>query len=127
MTTPEALLDDLRAVGVTVDGLSEMVNAKRQRPEAVPVLLSWLQRLDAVPAADRRMLHEMLVRSIGVPAARGVAGSALVEQFRTVDDPTGLGLRWVIGNALSWSPTRRSSMTSSPSRVIGRSAGPGRC
>lgn len=77
------------------------MNAKRSYRQAVPVLLDWLQKLEVVPAADRAKVHEMLVRSLSVPAARGVAGPLLVEQFRRVEDPSGLGLRWVIANALS--------------------------
>lgn len=101
VTTPSALVEELRAAGVPVESLSDLVNAKRSYRRAVPVLLDWLQKLDAVPAADRPKVHEMLVRSLSVPAARGVAGPVLVEQFRRVDDPSGLGIRWVIANALS--------------------------
>lgn len=101
MTTPPELVEQLRAAGVPVDSLSDLVNAKRSYPRAIPVLLDWLQKVDAVPAADRTKVHEMLVRSLSVPAARGVAGPLLVEQFRRAEDPSGLGIRWVIANALA--------------------------
>jgi len=36
-----------------------------------------------------------------LPAARPAAAPVLIEEFRKVHDPSGLGLGWVVGNALS--------------------------
>jgi HEAT repeat protein len=101
VTTPPALAEDLRAAGVPVDDLSELVNTKRSYRPAVPVLVDWLQRLDEVPAGERPAVRELLVRSLSVPAARGIAAPALIDEFRRVQDSSGLGIRWVIANALS--------------------------
>jgi HEAT repeats len=101
VTTPAGLARDLSAAGVPVADLWELVNEKRQHLGAIPVLLDWLERLDErVPGPDREKVREGLVRALTVPAARPAAAPALIEQFRAVDDPTGLGPRWVIGNAL---------------------------
>lgn len=70
-------------------------------PAAIPVLLDWLEHLDErVPAESRDNTHEGLVRALTVSAARPAAAAALIRQFREVEDPSGVGLRWVIGNAL---------------------------
>jgi hypothetical protein len=63
--------------------------------------VDWLANLDRrVPVEDREKVREGLVRALTIPAARPSAGPVLIEQFRRVSDPTGLGPRWVIGNAL---------------------------
>jgi hypothetical protein len=46
-------------------------------------------------------VRESLVRALSVPAARPAAAPVLIEEFRRTPDPSGLGLGWVIGNALS--------------------------
>jgi HEAT repeat protein len=64
----------------------------------VPVLLRWL------PVVSDRQVKEDLVRALSVPWARPVAARPLIDEFERVDervDPTGTGLRWAIGNALS--------------------------
>ena len=81
--------------------MSDLVNAKRSYPPAVPVLLGWLERLDAVPRHERGSVREMLIRALTVPAARGSAAPALIEEFRRAEDPSEFGIRWVIANALS--------------------------
>ena len=101
MSTPTGLADDLSRAGVPVSDLWELVNSDVQYRAAVPVLVEWLERLDErVPAADREKVREGLVRALTVPAARPSAAPVLIEQFRRVADPSGLGPRWVIGNAL---------------------------
>jgi HEAT repeat protein len=101
MSTPARLLEDLGEVGVRVADLWELVNGDVQYRAAIPVLVEWLEDLDEqVPAADREAVREGLVRALAIPAARPTAAPALIEQFRRVSDPTGLGPRWVIGNAL---------------------------
>jgi HEAT repeat protein len=101
MTTPAALVGDLSEAGVPVTDLWELVNGKKQYRAAVPVLIEWLNDLDRrVPAPDREKVREGLVRALTIPAARPAAAPALLAQFRAVADPTGVGPRWVIGNAL---------------------------
>ena len=82
--------------------LWELVNAKVQYRSAIPVLIDWLREVDdRVPAADRPKVREGLVRALSVPAARPAAAPLLIEEFRRARDPSGLGLGWVVGNALS--------------------------
>jgi len=101
MSTPTGLIDDLARVGVPVTNLWELVNGEVQYRAAIPVLVDWLEELDErVPAEDREKVREGLVRALTVPAARPSAAPALIDAFRRVDDPSGLGPRWVIGNAL---------------------------
>lgn len=101
MSTPAGLIDDLAHAGVPVSDLWELVNSDVQYRAAVAVLVDWLEHVDEwVPAADRGNVREGLVRALTVPAARPAAAPALLEQFRRVSDVSGLGPRWVIGNAL---------------------------
>jgi hypothetical protein len=100
-STPAELSDDLRRAGAPSADIWELVNAKVAYPAAIPVLLDWLEHVDdRVPAEGRRKLHEGLVRALTVRAARPSAATVLIRQFRLVEDPSGLGLRWAIGNAL---------------------------
>ncbi len=43
---------------------------------------------------------EEIVRALSVPWARPAATGPLIARFRQVEDESGLGLRWTIGNAL---------------------------
>ncbi|HTT90585.1 MAG TPA: HEAT repeat domain-containing protein [Acidimicrobiales bacterium] len=100
--TPERLARDLRAAGVPVSDLWELVNTKAQYKAAIPVLLDWLGNVDSrVPRQDRTKVREGLVRALSVPTARPAAAPLLFDEFRGADDPSGLGFRWVVGNALS--------------------------
>jgi hypothetical protein len=49
-----------------------------------------------------------IVRALSVPWAKPLATGPLIEEFRQVDDATGTGLRWTIGNALEvvWDDAR---------------------
>jgi hypothetical protein len=100
--TPARLLGDLHNAGVSVRDLWELVNAPTQYRSAVPVLIDWLQTVDArVPANDRPSIREGLVRALTIPAARPAAAPVLISEFRRSPDPSGLGYGWVVGNALS--------------------------
>ena len=93
----ESILAELATAGFRVQSLADLRQSGRRYPEAVPVLLRWLPRV-----CDPR-LEEEVVRALSVPWARPAATGPLLARFRLVDaavDPTGLGLRWVIGNAL---------------------------
>jgi HEAT repeat protein len=101
-TTPPRLVSDLNAAGVPVSDLWELVNGKVAYRAAIPVLIDWLGAVDArVPEPDRQKVREGLVRALTVPAARPAAAPALITEFRNAQDPSGLGIRWVIGNALA--------------------------
>ena len=94
----QLLLDELAEVGFPVVSLTELRTSGVRYRAAVPVLLWWL------PVMSDRRVKEELVRALSVPWARPVAALPLIAEFGRVDervDPTGTGLRWAIGNALS--------------------------
>jgi HEAT repeat protein len=93
-----SLLGELAEAGFPVGSLTELRTSGQRYRAAVPVLLRWL------PLVSDRNLKEDLVRALSVPWARPVAARPLLDEFDRVemsDDPTGTGLRWAIGNALS--------------------------
>jgi HEAT repeat protein len=96
------LARELRATGVPVSDIWQLVNGKVQYRQAIPVLIDWLEHVDErVPGPERAKVTEALARALTVPAARPAATPVLINAFRRVSDPSGMGLRWVIGNALS--------------------------
>ncbi len=100
--TPVGLAGDLADAGAPSRDLWELVNTAAHYDDAIPVLIDWLRNLDArVSVEDRAKVREGLVRALSVPAARPAAGPALIEEFRRFAGPSGLGLGWVVGNALS--------------------------
>jgi hypothetical protein len=102
MDTPPDLSRDLRAVGLPISDLWELVNAKTQFKAAIPVLIDWLRNVERrVPGPDQATVREGLVRALSVPAARPGAAPALIEEFRRASDRSETGLGWVVGNALS--------------------------
>jgi HEAT repeat protein len=97
------MLNELRSVGVDVDSVWRLVNTREPYPEAIPVLLSWLDRVDVEVQADARRRDRMLegiVRALTVKEAKGVAAMPLV---RLMNDrrESSASLQWAIGNALS--------------------------
>lgn len=93
----EPILVDLAAAGFSTRSLADLRRSGTRYRGAVPVLLRWLSQV-----TDPKVKDE-LVRALSVPWAKPTATGPLIEQFRLVDesvDPTGLGLRWTIGNAL---------------------------
>jgi HEAT repeat protein len=93
----EPILAELAEAGFVVCSLADLRRSGVRYGDAVPVLLRWLGRVD-----DQKVKDE-IVRALSVPWAKPAATRPLIEQFRLVDavtDPTGMGLRWTIGNAL---------------------------
>ncbi|MPZ96281.1 MAG: hypothetical protein GEU96_15555 [Propionibacteriales bacterium] len=102
MSTPDGLMQDLREVGIEAEDIWDLVDRVSDYGAAIPVLLDWLTNLESrAPEKDRPRLQEGLVRALTVSAARPAAAPALVREFRRTEDSTGLGNRWVIGNALA--------------------------
>jgi hypothetical protein len=102
MATPPDLSRDLRAAGLPIGDLWELVNAKSQSKAAIPVLIDWLRNVEQrVPGPDQARIREGLVRALSVPAARPGAAPVLIEEFRQAPDHSETGLGWVLGNALS--------------------------
>jgi hypothetical protein len=98
----DLLLRELRAAGVSVADPWELVNSTVRYDGALPLLLDWLRHVDERFGDDERpSAMELLVRALTVPAAGPAAAPTMLQLFRTVEDRSGLGLRWVLGNALS--------------------------
>lgn len=90
---------DLRAAGLDVSSLSELVNSRMDYRPQLPVLVDWLRR------SGNRSVRQMLVRALTIPAARRTeAPEALLAEFEEAPDD---GHRWVVGNALSVVATPR--------------------
>ncbi len=88
------LMADLAAAGYPVDTPARLTG---KYVEAVPVLVDWLDRAQAVN------IRQAVVRALSVPFARKLARDPLLAEFERVtddDDPDGLGLRWIVGSAL---------------------------
>lgn len=88
------VLRELAEVGYEFDSLADLRTSGSRYREAVPVLLSALGSV-----TDRKVKGE-IVRALSVPWAKPAATRPLIEQFKEVEDESGLGLRWTIGNAL---------------------------
>jgi hypothetical protein len=99
--TPAQLLSDLERVGVRVNDVWDLVNTKQKYPAAIPVLISWPDRIKELPVGEsREKLREGVIRALSVPYARGHAGPVVLKQLDEVSDTNELGLKWVIGSAL---------------------------
>lgn len=89
-----AVLEGLAAVGFDVESIADLRHSGVRYPDAIPVLLLGLQR-----SGDRKVKGE-IVRALSVPWAKPAATGPLIKEFKQVEDETGMGLRWVVGNAL---------------------------
>jgi HEAT repeats len=97
--TPDAFVQELAEVGVSVESPWDLVNSRRSYRAAIPLLVEWLDRVDTeVPAHERPRFREGLVRSLAVKDGRGVAGPALLREFRR--DEASWDYRWAVGNSL---------------------------
>jgi HEAT repeat protein len=93
-----AVLARLADLGYPSRSLADLRHSGVRYSDAVPILLDALQA-----TTDPKTVME-LVRALSVPWAKPLATPVLIDLFRRVDDQTGLGLRWAVGNALeaSW-------------------------
>lgn len=87
------VLADLGAAGFEVESIADLVRSGTTYAEAVPILVRWLRKV------EDPWVKEDIVRTLSVPWATDAA-STLIAEFEHVEDPTGTGLRWTIGNAL---------------------------
>ena len=93
----QAMVAELREVGIDVDSVYELRERYPRYPEAIPILVDWLPRVTAFG------LKESMLRSLAVRYARSTALPALLREFVEMDtseDPTGYELRWAAGNAI---------------------------
>lgn len=102
------VLASLAALGYETRSLADLRHSGTRYQDAIPVLV---EALDG--ACDTKTLTEV-VRALSVPWAKPVAIPALIRLFRRVEDPTGTGLRWTIGNALdvTWDDTHFEELVS---------------
>lgn len=102
------MLEALAAVGYDVESIADLRNSGVRYRDAIPVLLSGLQR-----SGDQKVKEE-IVRALSVPWAKPAATGPLIEEFKQVEDETGLGLRWTVGNALEvvWDDARFDDLVS---------------
>ncbi len=93
----ELVCKALKAAGVEVKSVYDLVNSKNSYPEAISVLLEMLNRVKS----DRMI--EGIARALTVREATGIALNPLVELFRnyTPLTPSQEATKWAIGNAIS--------------------------
>lgn len=98
------IVDALRARGMNVSSVYDLVNTKESYPPAIPVLVMNL------PEVKDISVKEGIIRALTVKEARGVAGPALIREFRSLPyegatlDQLQM-LKWAVGNALSVAAT----------------------
>ncbi|WP_162799159.1 HEAT repeat domain-containing protein [Nocardioides sp. 616] len=97
------LLRELEEVGYSVGSLADLRTSGVRYREAISVVLSGLRRA----TTDHKVKGE-IVRALSVPWAKPAATGPLIEEFMQVEDETGMGLRWTVGNALEvlWDDAR---------------------
>lgn len=90
---------ELRAVGIKVDGVYDLVNSRRSYKEAIPVLVELL------PTVQDTRIKEGVVRALAVKEAVGEdVARAMIREFEAIDPsgpPVEQGLKWAIANTLS--------------------------
>jgi len=102
-TVRSSLVHDLQGAGLLVEDVWDLVNTRVRYKAAIPILVDWLQNADVrIPEPDEEKIREGIIRALTVPDARPEAVPVLLKEFRQANDPSGLGLRWVVGNALGF-------------------------
>ena len=87
------IMADLRSAGFEFGTLDELRRSGKQYKGAVPILLSWLPRVDALD------VKESIIRTLSVPWARGIATKPVLEEFSKAPNEA-MTFRWAIGNAM---------------------------
>ena len=89
------VIEELRAVGFSVESVGDLYNKKLNYQRAIPILVKWLSEISNV------VVKEDIVRALSVKWAKNTAAAALLlVEFKHAKDSTDSGLRWAIGNAL---------------------------
>jgi HEAT repeat protein len=91
LTAP--IVAELRAAGFGFASLDDLRRSGTQYEGAIPILISWLPKLDAFN------VKESIVRTLSVPWARGIATKPVLEEFYKAPKEAS-SLRWAIGNAM---------------------------
>ena len=95
ISTHSNLIKDLNDQGFPVSEVSDLYNKRYNYKLAIPSLI------DALEKEHDPILLEEIVRALSVKWAKPAAAAPLIKKFIHVDDKNGLGLRWVIANALA--------------------------
>jgi len=108
----ESLVQELRDAGVHViltripgkeyegvpQSVWDLVNTDASYPVAVPILVKHLQ------GEHHERTKEGIARALTVPEARGIATTAVIEEFCRIDDPNS-SYKWVLGKAITETAT----------------------
>ncbi|MGY3445011.1 hypothetical protein [Bradyrhizobium sp. USDA 4473] len=89
------ILAELGSIGIKVDSIWDLVNAKWSYPAAIPVLSKYLQQV------HHPLLREGIARALTVPEARGSAGHVILAELQRPYDQSTHAERWVLANALT--------------------------
>jgi hypothetical protein len=89
------LVAELSAIGIKVDSVWDLVNAKWPYPAAIPVLCAYLQRV------GHPLLREGIARALTVPEGRGKAGPIILAELQRPHDDPPRAVRWALTNALT--------------------------
>ncbi len=91
----KAVIADLTANGFGVESVADLFNLKMKYEAAIPLLLSWLPRIeDSAVKGD-------VIRALAVSWAKPVAAAPLIKEFRQAASSSNTGLLWTIANTLS--------------------------
>jgi hypothetical protein len=98
------LLADLASVGIQVESVWDLVNAKWDYPAAIPILAAHLQQV------RHPRVREGIARALTVPEARGAAARVILAELQKADNSSSetqwaIGrpseVRWALANALT--------------------------
>ncbi len=98
----QPLIEALRAAGVAVNSVWDLVNTRTQYPKAIPLLVEHLRR----PYHPRT--KEGIARALTVKTAKPIAWEALVQEFKRtkpdtdISEATRRGLKFALANALAY-------------------------
>lgn len=87
------LTEELSTVGIKAD-VWNLVNTAAGYPEAIPILVKHLSR------PYHRKNVEGIVRALAVKEAKGLAGKAIMEEYRNAPKEDH-NFRWLFGNTMS--------------------------
>jgi hypothetical protein len=89
------LLAELANIGIKIDSIWDLVNAKSGYPSAIPTLTAYLQ------GVDHPRLREGIARALTVPEARGIAARVILEELQRPSGQSPPPVQWALANALT--------------------------
>lgn len=85
--------EELGKVDIQIDDIFDLVNTKKPYPKAIPILLNLLSEV------SHDGVKEGIIRALAVKEAKGVAGKALIKEYKKTSKDKSL-LLWTIGNTM---------------------------